>query len=71
MFSGVDKIGLKEDFKLTEIVVICANDSDESLVQNCHESYVVENGSLALKKKAKKTTSSNKNKGVEKVLKTL
>ena len=47
MFSGVDKIGLKEGFKLTEIVVICANDSDESLVQNCHESYVVENGSLA------------------------
>ena len=71
MFSGVDKIGLKEGFKLTEIVVICANDSDESLVQNCHESYVVENGSPSLKKKSKKTTLSNRDKGVEKVLKTL
>ena len=71
MFSGVDKIGLKEGIDLKEIVVICANDSDLSLVQNCKESYAVENGSLKILKKAKKKTSSNNNKGVEQVLKML
>ena len=68
-FSGVDKISLKEGINLQEIVVICANESDLPLIQNCKESYVVENGSPLLKKKAKKTTTSNRNKGVEKVLK--
>lgn len=71
MFSGVDKIGLKENIKLSEILVICANESDLSLVQNCKNSYVVENGISKLKKIAKKVTSSNNNKGVEEVLKKL
>ena len=62
-------MNLKEGINLQEIVVICANESDLPLIQNCKESYVVENGSPLLKKKAKKTTTSNRNKGVEKVLK--
>ena len=69
MFSGVDQVSLKTGTNLKEIVAICSNESDYSLVKNITRSYIVENSCEKLKKATKRITSSNDNKGVENILK--
>ena len=41
MFSGVDQIGLKNNFALKDVIAVCANESDYSLVTNIPYSYVI------------------------------
>ena len=69
MFFGVDQVALKTGTNLKEIIAVCANESDISLVKNIERSYVMKNSCPALKKTAKKVTSSNEDKGVENILK--
>lgn len=68
MFSGVDKISLKKDLELANIITISGNDSDISLAQNIKRNFVVKNASKELKKYAYKIVKSNIEKGVEIVL---
>ncbi len=68
MFTGVDQIGLKNSINLNDIVVVCANESDYPLVRNIKHSFIVKNGSDILKKATRRRTSTNIDKGVEKVL---
>ena len=69
MFNGVDKIGLKNNITLNDVLVICGNESDISLVQNINKSYIVKNSPSELKKICKKQTAPNTSKGVEIILK--
>jgi len=69
MFFGVDQVALKTGTDLKEIVAICANESDASLVQNIARSYIVKNSCRKLKKITKRITFSNDEKGVENILK--
>lgn len=69
MFTGVDKISLKNNFELKNIVSICGNESDIPLVQNIEKSYIVKNAPKILGKYNKRRTESNDLKGVENVLK--
>ena len=69
MFTGVDKISLKNNILLKEILVICSNDSDYQLVNNIPNNYVMKNGNSKLLKIAKKKTATNDKKGVEEILK--
>ena len=68
MFFGVDQISLKNEINLKDIVVIGSNDSDYSLIQNIQNSYITKNSSPRLKKITKRVTSSNNDKGVEKII---
>ena len=69
MFNGVDKVSLKNNITLDNVLTICGNESDTSLVQNIKNSYVVKNSPKELKKYCKKQTMSNTEKGVENILK--
>lgn len=69
MFFGVDQVALKTGTNLKEIIAICANESDMSLVKNIERSYIMKNSCPALRKVTKKVTSSNEEKGVENILK--
>ena len=68
MFSGVDKISLKKDLDLSNIIAISGNESDISLAKNIKRNFVVKNASKELKKYAYKVIKSNSEKGVETVL---
>jgi len=69
MFSGVDQVALKTGSNLKDIIGICANESDYSLVKNIARSYIMKNSCDKLKKITKKITTSNEEKGVENILK--
>jgi len=68
MFSGVDKISLKKDLDLSNIIAISGNESDISLAKNIKRNFVVKNASKELRKYAYKVIKSNSEKGVETVL---
>lgn len=68
MFNGVDKVSLKNNIILNNVLAICGNESDCPLVQNIQNSYVVKNCSKKLKKYTKKQTLSNVSKGVENII---
>ena len=68
MFSGVDKISLKKELDLANIITISGNESDISLSQNIKRNFVVKNASKKLKKYAYKIVKSNLENGVETVL---
>ncbi len=68
MFSGIDQISLKTGISLKDILAIGSNESDYSLITNISNSYIMANSCEKIKQtKAKKTTSNNE-KGVEKIL---
>ncbi len=71
MFSGVDKVSIKLNISLNEVIAIGANESDEALIRAIPKSYVVKNCCPLLRKTDAKKTSSNTEKGVEKILKKL
>lgn len=68
MFSGVDKISLKNELDLSNIIAINGNESDISLAQNIKRTFVVKNASKNLKNYAYKIVKSNTEKGVEMIL---
>lgn len=68
MFSGVDKISLKNELDLSNIIAINGNESDISLAQNIKRTFVVKNASKNLKNYAYKIVKSNTEKGVETIL---
>jgi hydroxymethylpyrimidine pyrophosphatase-like HAD family hydrolase len=68
MFFGTDQVALKTGTTLKEIIAICANESDCSLVKNIERSYIVKNSPEKLRRIAKKVTYSNADKGVENIL---
>lgn len=68
MFFGVDQVALKTGTTLKEIIAVCANESDASLVKNIERSYIVKNSSMKLRRITKKVTYSNADKGVENIL---
>lgn len=59
MFEGVDQISLKNNINLSEILVLCSNESDISLLSNIPHSYITENSIINLNsdKKFKKVKS--------------
>ena len=69
MFTGVDQISLRNNISLNEVLVIGGNESDVELISNIPHNYVVDNASRELKKYAKRKTTSNDEKGVERILK--
>ena len=69
MFTGLDKISLKNNFELKNILSICGNDSDLPIVKNIEKAFIVKNSSNLLKKETRRITFSNNEKGVERVLK--
>lgn len=69
MFTGLDKISLKNNFELKNILSICGNDSDLPIVKNIEKAFIVKNSSNLLKKETRRVTFSNNEKGVERVLK--
>ena len=70
-YVAVNEINTINDIKNKEVLVIAGNDSDIELVKNIANSYVVSNASSALKKLTKNKTTSNNEKGVEKVIKNM
>ena len=68
MFSGVDKISLKKELDLSNIIAISGNESDISLSQNIKRNFIVKNASKKLKKYAYKIVKSNLENGVGTVL---
>ena len=69
MFQGVDKISLKNNISLKEIVAIGANDSDCSLIQNIPNHYIINNSCESIKSISSRKNIINYKKGVEKILK--
>lgn len=69
MFTGLDKISLKNNFELKNILSICGNNSDLPIVKNIEKAFIVKNSSNLLKKETRRVTFSNNEKGVERVLK--
>ena len=69
MFSGVDRVSIKLNISLNEVVAIGANESDVSLIKAIPKSYIVKNSCPLLKKTEAKKTGSNTEKGVERILK--
>ena len=67
-FIALNKINEINNINNKEVLVITGNDSDIELVKNISNSYVVSNSSTELKKLSKKKTTSNNEKGVEKIL---
>ena len=70
-FNATDQISLKNNINLKNILVICGNESDLTLIKNIPNNYIVENADKNLKNQAKNIVPSNNNKGVESVLKKL
>ena len=60
---------LKSITDINDFIGIIGNDSDEVLLDNVKNIYVVRNASKSLKDKTERITKSNKNKGVEQVIK--
>ncbi len=71
MFIGVNQILVKKGLKKEELIVIGCNESDESLIQNIPESYIVKNSCELLKKYPNKILDNHNTKGVENILKEL
>ena len=69
MFSGVDRVSIKINISLNDIVVIGANESDVSLIGAIPKKFIMKNSCKSLLKMKEKKTSSNSEKGVERVLK--
>ncbi len=63
MFSGVDQIGLKNNFALSDVIAICSNESDYSLVTNIPFSYVVKGNCQRLEQATRRRI--DKEKGIE------
>ena len=59
----------KNEISLDEVIGVVGNESDLSIVEHIDNTFVVSNASRLLKKISRKKTKSNKNKGVEWVLK--
>ncbi len=69
MFQGVDRVSIKLNINLNDLVVIGANESDVSLIGAIPRNFVMKNSCRELLKMDVKKTSSNTSKGVERVLK--
>lgn len=69
MFTAVDQISLKNSIALKDILVVCANESDYSLVKNVPNSFVVKNANKELKKAAAHIINAESSQGVERLLK--
>ena len=69
MFSGVDQIGLKNNFALKDVIAVCANESDYSLVTNIPYSYVIKDSCKKLEKATRRKISKNPKEGIEIFLK--
>lgn len=67
-YLALDKILTKKKITRDEVTVICANESDLSLIKNIPNNYLVSNASKDLKKYANGKTKSNDLKGVENIL---
>lgn len=68
-YLALEKILTKKKIAKEEVIVICANESDLSLIKNIPNNYLVSNASKDLKKYASGKTKSNDLKGVENILK--
>lgn len=68
MFSGVDQIGIKNNFALNDVLAICSNESDYSLVTNIPSSYVIKNSCQSLEKATRRKLERNHQKGIELLL---
>jgi len=68
-YLALEKILTKKKITEEEVIVICANESDLSLIKNIPNNYLVSNASKDLKKYASGKTKSNDLKGVENILK--
>lgn len=68
---ALDKINNINGINNKETLVITGNDSDMELVKNITNSYIVNNASKVLKKLIKNKTTSNNEKGVEKIIKNM
>ena len=69
MFSGVDQIGLKNNFALKDIIAICSNESDYSLVTNIPCSYVIKDSCKKLEQVTRRRIDKNQKEGIEQFLK--
>ena len=70
-YSAVEKICKKKKIDISEVIAIGDDDNDILMVKNVGVGVAVGNASTNLKKVADLKTSSNDNKGVEKVIKKL
>lgn len=68
-FTGIKKILDRRKLKLEDVLTICSSESSYLLAKKSGNCYVMENGDIRLKKIVKNLTSSNEEKGVEKVIK--
>ena len=68
-YEALKGIMEEENISEKEILGIIGNDSEEEILNHIENIYVVRNASKELKEKTKKTTTTNKNKGVENVTK--
>lgn len=66
-YLGLTKLLEKTNIKESEVLVICSNESDQSLIDNIKNNYIVKNSKLK-KNKYTKLTNSNDNNGVKDVL---
>ncbi len=64
-FEALKKLGINNN----DIISIIGNNSDIEILNNINNTYVVKNASKELRDKTTKITKSNKNKGVELVIK--
>ena len=71
VFQSIDQLSINSNISLNNILVICGNSSEISVVKNILNNYVVKNAPKELIDIANNKTTSNDNKGVEKVIKTL
>ena len=69
MFTGVDKVSIKLNIDLKDVVAIGANESDLALLKAIPTSYIMKNSCSLLKSANIKKTHSNSEKGVEYILK--
>ena len=68
-YEALKEIIEEENISEKEVLGIIGNDSEEEILNHIENIYVVRNSSKELKGKTKKTTTTNKNKGVENVTK--
>lgn len=71
MFAGIDQISLKTSIPLKNILAIGSNEADYTFITNISNSYIMANSCQKLKETKAKQTTSNKEKGVENILKNL
>lgn len=69
MFSGVDRVSIKLNINLNDIVVVGSNESDIALIKAIPKRYIMKNSCKLLLKEKEKKTASNSEKGVERILK--